>query len=56
LSDRHCINAESLLDLVDCFHLGIPKFLTKLETVSQLQANKEAIQQTNEHQVARRGR
>jgi hypothetical protein len=34
----HCIIAESLLDFADCFHLGILKFLTKLEAVSLLQA------------------
>jgi hypothetical protein len=36
LSDPHCIIAESLLNFVYCFRLGIPKFLTKLDAVSLL--------------------
>jgi hypothetical protein len=38
LSDPHCVIAESLLNFDDCFRLGIPKFLTKLDAVSLLQA------------------
>jgi hypothetical protein len=38
LSDPYCIIAESLLNFADCFRLGIPKFLTKLDAVSLLQA------------------
>jgi hypothetical protein len=38
LSDPHCIIAESLLNFADYFRLGIPKFLTKLDAVSLLQA------------------
>jgi hypothetical protein len=33
----HCIVAKSLRNFVDCFHLGIPKFLSKLDAVSLLQ-------------------
>ncbi|PNF26509.1 hypothetical protein B7P43_G13961, partial [Cryptotermes secundus] len=38
LSDPHCIITKSLLNFADCFRLGIPKFLTKLDAVSLLQA------------------
>jgi hypothetical protein len=40
LSNPHCIIARSLLNFVDCFHLGIPKFLTKLDAVSLFQASR----------------
>jgi hypothetical protein len=38
LSVPHCIIDESLLNFADCFRLGIPKFLTKRDAVSLLQA------------------
>ncbi|PNF36253.1 hypothetical protein B7P43_G08466 [Cryptotermes secundus] len=39
LSDPHCIISESLLNFANCFCLGIPRFLTKLNAVSLLQAS-----------------
>jgi hypothetical protein len=34
LNDPHCIINKSLLNFADCFRLGIPEFLTKLDAVA----------------------
>jgi hypothetical protein len=36
LRSTHCIIAESLLNLPDCFHFGISKLLAKLHAVPLL--------------------
>jgi thymidine kinase len=38
LSDTHFMITESLLNFTDCFFLGIPKLLKKLDAVSLLEA------------------
>jgi hypothetical protein len=38
LHSTHCIIAESLLNLPDCFHFGISKLLVKLDAVPLLYA------------------
>jgi hypothetical protein len=38
LHNTHCIIAESLLNLPDCFYYGISKLLAKLDAVPLLHA------------------
>ncbi|KDR14205.1 hypothetical protein L798_12006 [Zootermopsis nevadensis] len=47
MSDPHCIIAERLLNFADSFRLGIPKFLTKLDAVSLLQAFRHLVRNEN---------